>query len=414
VKSGKLSPDGTRFAILYQVGVDAVSRTAAQAIPPHRGLYIRSIHETGPGTDLEVECQTFCWSTDGTEIAYSEFVDQKGKLTAIHGIVNIKTKEKTALTIPNDHIITDWSRDGKFFLTCDPNMDRENPRARMYLVNRDGTVHKALGDPKQLAVLGRLSPDGTRVLFLQVVLPKEETPAEIKARENLGRPMPQATRKLAVLEVAGGKSTPVDDTPLDGELQSFCWSPDGKRIAYTWRQVHAGKPEDVLNQETESFLVLSDPDGKNQKTIATEKGLGQYQITLSHVDWRYVIDDVKKERSDAEKIQGTWKVVSAVDGGEDQDTKEVLTFGKDKITVEDRESKSEWQAYKLDPGKKPKSIDLTTGGKTYLGIYELDGDKLKICINEHSDSDRKRPTAFESKGGSSPNDLLIVLDREKK
>lgn len=412
VKSGKISPDGTRFAILYQVGLDAVSRTAAQAIPPHRGLYVRSIHETGPGTDLEIECQMFCWSPDGTEIAYSEFVDQKGKLTAIHGIVNVKTKEKKALTIPNDHIITDWSRDGKFFLTCDPNMDRENPRARMYLLNRDGTVHKALGDPKQLAVLGRLSPDSTRVLFLQVVLPKEETPAEIKARENRGRPMPQAMRKLAVLELAGGKATPVADTPLDGELQSFCWSPDGKRIVYTWRQVHAGKPEDVLNKETESFLVLSDPDGKNQKTIASEKGLGQYHITLSHVDWGIVIDDQKKEKTDAEKILGMWKVVSAMDGGENQDTKEVLTFGKDKITVEDRESKSEWKAYKLEPGKNPKWIDLTTDGKTYLGIYELDGDKLKICINEDSDSDRKRPTEFLSK--KQTNFTLMVLEREKK
>ena len=44
--------------------------------------------------------------------------------------------------------------------------------ARQYLMNRDGSEHKALTDDKQLAIFGRLSPDGTRALF--GVMPKPE------------------------------------------------------------------------------------------------------------------------------------------------------------------------------------------------------------------------------------------------
>ena len=72
----------------------------------------------------------------------------------------------------------------------------------------------------------------------------------------------------------------------NAEIQGYCWSPDGKRIAYTWRQLHDGKPEDVIDRETESHLVTCDPDGKNQQTILSEKGQGQWHVTLAGVDWR--------------------------------------------------------------------------------------------------------------------------------
>jgi Tol biopolymer transport system component len=91
---------------------------------------------------------------------------------------------------------------------------------------------------------------------------------------------------LHVLDIATGKIIVVADLPLNGELQGYCWSPNGKQIAYTWREKHDGKPEDLINKETESHLVVCDPDGKNHKTIASEKGRGQWTITIGHVDWR--------------------------------------------------------------------------------------------------------------------------------
>jgi RNA polymerase sigma factor (sigma-70 family) len=280
----KLSPDGKQFAVLLP-----------PANPPMTGriptlLHVRGLNEKGPGTDLGVECQRFCWSADGTEIAYSDSNSKDGppeKLSATHGIVNVKTKEKTLLKLPADHIITDWSRDGKFFLTTREGGYQEKRQPRLYLMNRDGTEHKAITDGKAAAVGGRLSPDGRRVLYMEIEVSKDGS---------------KVFRKLIVVDVATGKSTPAEGVPPSANIQGFCWSPDAKRIAYTWREIHAREAKDVpmmevrppVPIETESFLVVCDPDGKNQKTVVTEKGSAQWIITIGNVDWGFVADEEGK------------------------------------------------------------------------------------------------------------------------
>jgi hypothetical protein len=123
------------------------------------------------------------------------------------------------------------------------------------------------------------------VLCLHVE-PKPETAAEKKARDEAGGRRPRPTHRLSVIDVATGKAAPVADVPLNGELQGFCWAPDGKQIAYTWREVHEGDPKVLAKKETESHLVTCDPDGKNQKTVLSDRGAGQYEMTLGGVDWR--------------------------------------------------------------------------------------------------------------------------------
>jgi RNA polymerase sigma factor (sigma-70 family) len=264
-----LSPDGTKIAYLVQL-----AKAAGEKSAPRRKLYVRGVYEKEPGTDLDIECQYFAWSAYGTEIACCQFEDGPGKkVRTTHHIIKLETKEKTPVKLPEDHILTDWSRDGKYFLTT--HIEDTEKAATLHLMNRDGTEKKVLTDAKQFSVIGRLSPDGKRVLYHTVTFPPKDTE---KTR--------QPTRELVVLDIATGKVTRVEDQPLNGELQSYCWSPDGKKIAYSWREVHVGKPEDVVNKETESFLVVCDPDGKNQKTIATEKAQGQWTISIGHVDWR--------------------------------------------------------------------------------------------------------------------------------
>src|SRR5262249_60990594 len=93
---------------------------------------------------------------------------------------------------------------------------------------------------------GRLSPDGKRLLFT-VVTPKE--------KDKFG----SAKVELAVLDCATGKVMPVADTPLNGQVLGYCWSPDGNRIAYTW-VVHDAKPGDMIVKASEAHLVVCDPD----------------------------------------------------------------------------------------------------------------------------------------------------------
>ena len=68
---------------------------------------------------------------------------------------------------------------------------------------------------------------------------------------------------------------------------------------------------------------------------------------------------------------------------------------------------------KLDPTKKPKTIDITPlggpeKGKTFQGIYELHGDTLKLHLG---DVPEDRPSAFKYKKGSARS--LSTLRRTK-
>jgi len=97
-------------------------------------------------------------------------------------------------------------------------------------------------------------------------------------------------------------------------------------------------------------------------------------------------DDAKKE---AKKFAGTWVGTSSVDRGqevpEEQIKKLQLVFTGDKFEVSDGDTNVMKGNFVVDPSKKPKAIDLksTEGrhqGETTEGIYEWDGDNLKICL----------------------------------
>lgn len=212
------------------------------------------------------------------------FTDGKepSDVKATHHIVNVKTKESSRLNLPDNHITVDWSRDGKHFLTLKLGTDKENPIDGIGVMNRDGSEHKRLSDWKMPVVFARFSPDAKRVLFMGATR-KEETPDEKRKRLDRGGREPGRMNNLTIADVATGKTTKLEDVPLNGDIQGFCWSPDGKKIAYTWREVHEGTRDE---RETFSSLVTCDPDGKNQKTLLSEKGRGAFEMTLGSVDWR--------------------------------------------------------------------------------------------------------------------------------
>ena len=98
------------------------------------------------------------------------------------------------------------------------------------------------------------------------------------------------------MDLATKKKTEVAEVPENATVFWSCWSPDGKKIAYTWRQRHddvakklADKqvpdPADVA-VETEAFLIVADADGSNAKTIASGKTDNALDMPLLAIDWR--------------------------------------------------------------------------------------------------------------------------------
>jgi uncharacterized protein (TIGR03067 family) len=108
---------------------------------------------------------------------------------------------------------------------------------------------------------------------------------------------------------------------------------------------------------------------------------------------------------DLKAFQGTWDLVSFEREGKEvkpqNDTKAIITGHKTIIKVGDKVIAA--GTFKLDPGKKPKAVDLTytagpDKGKTFKGIYQFDGDQVKFCRPGSPDDDR--PTEFKTKVGS--------------
>jgi len=125
----------------------------------------------------------------------------------------------------------------------------------------------------------------------------------------------------------------------------------------------------------------------------------------------------KAADADRDKLQGEWVVVSGQENGKEVPAEKVkgmkMTVNQDRITVDEGKGKRVMN-YKLDATQTPKAIDMTTvegsdKGKMSQGIYELDGDKLKICF---AMPDKERPKNFSPKENS--QEMLFIMKRASK
>ncbi len=272
-----LSPDGQSVAWLMHTPGEP--GTPIPVPLPKNTVHVRKLDDKEP-TDLKIIGEVIAWSPDGKELMVTDFVD--GPLGAADGapkttttVIDVATKKESTTGVPNDHFAFGFTPDGKGFVTMHYEKKGDVPVVSACFVSRDGKDVKVVSDSKMMAYLARLSPDGKTLLY-------RGHPAPDKLPEK-----PLGNMRLYVQPI-GGKAVVLADVPQNAEIQGYCWSPDGKRIAYTWREMHAEKPEagKADDRETESHLVVCDADGKNAKTILTEKGMAQFHITLSHVDWR--------------------------------------------------------------------------------------------------------------------------------
>jgi Tol biopolymer transport system component len=241
-----LSADGRSVA--YTKGVTEGDNASFQ-------VYVRSLDDRKkPGRGLGVNGYCACWSADGRRVVVVN--DQDGSIE--HYLVDVKTKDKKTISLPKveapqdvkgrvGHVITDWSKDGQWFLTMCLHGDQKEAKVRLYRVKSDGSETHAIKGAES-GRWGRFSPDGKRILYTS---PDEKGQA-----------------RLFVIDTAGGK--PVRLSPeLNGSIDEagFCWSPDGKRVAYLW--LNSERPQ--FGQEYEMFLMVIDADGQNQVTVLSEK-----------------------------------------------------------------------------------------------------------------------------------------------
>jgi RNA polymerase sigma factor (sigma-70 family) len=129
------------------------------------------------------------------------------------------------------------------------------------------------------------------------------------------------------------------------------------------------------------------------------------------VSAKVVVPKVKPVKiDDKEKLQGIWRAEKVEMGGKEmpgaKDFRAV--FAGDKVNVHVRDAKGPNWTFVLDQTKQPKTITLRTDkGETQPGIYEFEGDKLKLLMNPKGDT---RPTSFSAQPAESM--ILLVFQRE--
>ena len=118
---------------------------------------------------------------------------------------------------------------------------------------------------------------------------------------------------------------------------------------------------------------------------------------------------------DEQKLQGPWTVVDAMRGDEvaDDVVGHQLEFKGDSFVITQEGKTLYTGTFIVDADKPLKTIDFKhesgpLKGKTWLGIYKVSGDTLKICDNAGSIAS-PRPEGFDPKPKS--GHVLVLFKR---
>jgi WD40-like Beta Propeller Repeat len=261
--SGKLSPDSRWLAAMEFDG----DRGRMQLfLRPRRG----KVEPVRIPLTWDVPAQSgtaTIWSADSRQLLVGENrAGLRGALEYSYRVHDVAAGKATPVSVPEGHWVTDWSADGKTFITTFRTADNSPRVAR---VAADGTGKAEFLSPEdEVAYDAKLSPDGKKIAYLGGPRPPKGKPAEVR---------------LTVMDLATKARTVVDEP---GHTHGHCWSPTGSRLAYTWQRA----PDKSEDAEEETILVTCDPVGRDRKTVTRRSQVRPKNIGATFdfwvVDWR--------------------------------------------------------------------------------------------------------------------------------
>jgi RNA polymerase sigma factor (sigma-70 family) len=281
--NGRFSPDGGRVAyVVTAAGPPRMPARVGEAVQPWPyKVVVCKLGAAKPTAVIDLPAQQLhlIWAPDGKRLLVTKEMGSPGAITFETVRLDPQTGRVEPFDLPAGARLLDCSRDGKTLLV----VQRHDKKDRLGLVA--GTGGKEV---RELLVLngridrraGRFSPDGTKVLYT-------DADPEDKAAMKKGM-----SSKPYLFDLAKKKSQALADFPTNGQALGVAWSPDGRRVAYTWKQVH----RDLLKKErwsrndvtvpTEAFLMVADADGRNARTIASGRSDFAINPILGVIDWR--------------------------------------------------------------------------------------------------------------------------------
>jgi RNA polymerase sigma factor (sigma-70 family) len=213
--------------------------------------------------------------------------------------------------------------------------------------------------------------------------------------------VPRALQETTGRAAAGGPASP-GATKLVAEVT---------RAMYAWKLTTAGL---VLA----AVLVGSVGLAGLTPTPADRGGSGEPAVRPADPDQVSLKELHERVRQAQEKLHGTWEMHRVVLDGKEQE----FQFDYYRFTFAERTVKIEWklkddqhtgeQSYTVNPTTNPPQITIYKDNSLLMGLYELNGDTLKIAF--HGISELERPRSFDPADKRVAELPLIVWEFKRK
>lgn len=121
--------------------------------------------------------------------------------------------------------------------------------------------------------------------------------------------------------------------------------------------------------------------------------------------------DAEAIKKELKALQGKWTIESFEDGqGKKAEFEGATVEFKDRQMAFTKDGETKKGKITLNPAGKPKEMDIKAEGKDeqMLAIYQLEGDKLKMCVSDDPTAGRPRDFAARDRN------VLVILKRAKE
>jgi Tol biopolymer transport system component len=253
----RVSPDGRTLAL------SRAGWTGGHEIP-NVGLWMLDTLGNGQKRQIAAFGGTVSWSADSKQIVVTKGLStpDEDDRRCESWRFNSDGSGTSKLPLPATESVADWSLDGRWIATVS---DRHPPHGsgyQVYVMRPDGSGERRLTEGKGLNVHPRFSPDSGRVAYLH---------------------HDRSASGLWIVNIDGSDRRQVLKFDDGMESQNFCWSPDGKSLAFeTFYEKSFGKDNKAPDEESNKpRLWIIDALGEHRRPL---KVPGVRWI--SGLDWR--------------------------------------------------------------------------------------------------------------------------------